>query len=61
MGAPTPQVGVILQIFCRKLHENEGIWTPGDVPGAPLRSANADIFIYIYVMQTNSVALLGVQ
>ena len=29
--------------FCRKLHENERIWTPGGarVPGAPLGSANA--------------------
>ena len=28
MGAPTPQVGVILQILCRKLHENERIFNP---------------------------------
>ena len=29
LGAPTPKVGVLtyfLQIFCRKLHENEIIW-----------------------------------
>ena len=28
-----------IAIFCRKLHENERIWTPGEgarVPGAPL-------------------------
>ena len=30
------QVGVILQILCQKLHENERIWTgEGRVPGAP--------------------------
>ena len=35
------QIGIILQIFCQKLHENERIWTPGGrVSGAPLRSAN---------------------
>ena len=33
-GAPTPKSTIILQIFCRKLHENEKIWTPGrHVPG----------------------------
>ena len=41
-GCANCQIGIILQFFCRKLHENERIWTPGDgVPGAPLRSANA--------------------
>ena len=36
-GAPTPKVGVLIYYFCRKLHENERIWTPGGarVPGAP--------------------------
>ena len=30
--------------FCRKLHENERIWTPrgARVPGAPLGSANVN-------------------
>ena len=27
---------IIFQIFCRKLHENERIWTLGGVPCAPL-------------------------
>ena len=27
-GAPTPKVGVLIYYFCRKLHENEGIWNP---------------------------------
>ena len=40
-GAPTPKSAIIFQFFCRKLHENERIWTPGGhVPGAPLGSAN---------------------
>ena len=30
MGAPTPKVGVLTYYFCRKLHENQRIWTPGD-------------------------------
>ena len=35
-GAPTPKSSIIFQFFCRKLHENERIWTPrGGVPGAP--------------------------
>ena len=41
-GAPTPKVGVLTfsfcKIFCRKMHKNERIWTPGEgacVPGAP--------------------------
>ena len=36
-GAPTPKRAIIFQFFSRKLHENEGIWTPGGggrVPGA---------------------------
>ena len=34
-GALTPKSAIIFQIFCRKLHENERIWTPGErVPGA---------------------------
>ena len=27
-GAPTPKSAIIFQFFCRKLHENERIWTP---------------------------------
>ena len=27
-GAPTPKLGVLIYYFCRKLHENERIWTP---------------------------------
>ena len=36
-GAPTPKVGVLIYYFCRKLHENERIWTPegARVPGVP--------------------------
>ena len=35
------QIGIILQFFCRKLHENERNLTPwGARPGVPLRSAN---------------------
>ena len=34
-------VTIILQIYCRKLHENERIWTPrGARPWCPLGSAN---------------------
>ena len=42
-GAPTPKVGARTYFFCRKLHENERILTPGGarIPGAPLRSATA--------------------
>ena len=35
----TPKSVIIFQFFfCRKLHENERIWTPGKwaIPGAPL-------------------------
>ena len=28
-GAPTPKSAIIFQIFCRKLHENETIWSRG--------------------------------
>ena len=28
-GGPTPKSVIIFQIFGRKLHENERIWTPG--------------------------------
>ena len=28
-GAPTPKSAIIFQFFCRKLHENERIWTLG--------------------------------
>ena len=37
-GAPSPKRAFIFQFFCRKLHENERIWTPrvARVPGAPL-------------------------
>ena len=31
-GAPTPKSAITLHIFCRKLHENERIWTPLDPP-----------------------------
>ena len=34
---------ILLQIFCRKLHENKIIWTSGRVPG----SANALVSIII--------------
>ena len=48
-GCTHSQIGIILSIFCRKLHENERMWTPGErVPGAPLRSANA-FFLLIFV------------
>ena len=44
-GAPTPKSAIIFQIFCRKLHNNERIWTPGArFPGAPLGSANDKYF-----------------
>ena len=34
--ALTFKVGIILQTFCRKLHENENIWNLGGrVPGVP--------------------------
>ena len=41
-GAPTPKVGVLIYYFCRKLHENERIWTPGGRASLapPLGSAN---------------------
>ena len=40
-GCANSQSGIILQIFCQKLHENEKIWIPGDVPApSPPRSAN---------------------
>ena len=38
-GAPTPQKCYYFSIFCRKLHENERIWTPrggGARPWRPL-------------------------
>ena len=41
VSAPTHKSTIIFQSFCRKLHENERIWTEGRVPGAPLGSANA--------------------
>ena len=31
-GGATSQSGIILQTFCRKLHENERIWIPLDPP-----------------------------
>ena len=42
-GAQTPKSAIIFQIFRRKLHENERIWTPGGRPWRPLRSANDKI------------------
>ena len=41
-GCANSQIGIILQFFGRKLHENERIWTGGR-PWRPLRSANAII------------------
>ena len=38
-GAPTPKVGVLTYFLAEFEFENERIWTPGGVPGAPLRSA----------------------
>ena len=39
-GCANSQSAIIFQIFCRKLHENERIWTPGGATLAPpLRSA----------------------
>ena len=37
-GCTNSQIGIIFQFFCRKLHENERIWTPrgARVPDAPL-------------------------
>ena len=35
-GVPTPKLGLFCNLFCRKLHENEGTWTLGvHVPGNP--------------------------
>ena len=36
-GCANSHIWIILQIFCRELHENERIWTPSGarVPGAP--------------------------
>ena len=34
-GGTNSQIGIILQIFRRKLHENERIWTPGGTSLAP--------------------------
>ena len=45
-GAPTPKSAIIFQIFCRKLHENERIWTPGGGRASlapPLGSANVNV------------------
>ena len=40
-GCANSQIGIILQIFYRKLHENERIWTGGGGrPWRLLRSAN---------------------
>ena len=40
-GCANSQIGIILQIFGRKLHENERIWTPGGAhPWRPLKTAN---------------------
>ena len=41
-GSTNSQNSYYFSNFCRKLHENERIWTPGGrVLGAPLRSVNA--------------------
>ena len=44
-GGANSQKCYYFSIFCRKLYENERIWTPGGarVPGAPLGSANGMI------------------
>ena len=43
-AAPTPKSAIIFQIFCRKLHENERIWTRGGArPWRPLGSANENL------------------
>ena len=34
-GVPTPKSAIIFQFFCRKLHENERIWTRGCASLAP--------------------------
>ena len=34
-GAPTPKSVIIFQFFCRKLHEDERIWTPEGASLAP--------------------------
>ena len=41
-GCASSQIGIILQMFCQKLNENERIGTPGEGvrPWRPLRSAN---------------------
>ena len=41
-GASTPKLGLFCKLFCRKLHENERIWTPRGRTWHPLRSANAE-------------------
>ena len=43
-GCVNSQIGIIFQIFAKKLHENERIWTRGGTrpwPPLPLGSANA--------------------
>ena len=43
-GCANSQIGIILQIFCRKLHENKRILTRGARPWRPpLRSANGTL------------------
>ena len=36
-GEPTPKSAIIFQFFPQKLHENEGIWTPGGREERPWR------------------------
>ena len=43
-GGGRQECAIIFQLFGRKLHENERIWTRGPpprIPGTPLGSANA--------------------
>ena len=44
-GCAHSQIGIILQIVCKKCMKNERIWTPGDGPGVPLRSTNGQVLI----------------
>ena len=44
-GGAKFQSGIILQFFCRKLHENERVWTlRWHIPGAPLDPSMITIF-----------------
>ena len=53
-GAPTPKVGVLIYYFCRKLHKNERIWTPGGgarpwrPPLDPPMGLTVEYFVWFY-------------